>query len=378
MSPSLPTDPPSARSLTAVLPQLLASLSGDAGWFAPATSAIVVVADGLGRGNLQARSAYARFLTERMTKKDAARTVFPSTTAAALTSLLTGTMPGVHGILGYRTRVPETGRAANQLTGWESERLDPRVWQRAQPIFEREGAAGRPCFVVSRAQYAGTGFTEATTRGAAFHAAATVAERLDLASMLGAQHPGALIYVYLPELDVIGHASGSESERWAHELEAIDGALRRWSQHLPAGIGAVVTADHGMVDIAAERHVLLGAGDPLLEGVSLVAGEPRMLHLYADTGNAAEVAALAARWRTAESGRAWVMTRAEAVAAGLFGDVEPDVLPRIGDVLVAARAAVAYYDDRTDDKKPQRMVGQHGSLTDQERIVPLVRLGAYA
>jgi hypothetical protein len=55
----------------------------------------------------------------------------------------------------------------------------------------------------------------------------------------------------------------------------------------------------------------------------------------------------------------------------------PDVRPRIGDVLVAARA-VAYYDDRLADKKPQRMIGQHGSLTDQERIVPLIRLGAFA
>ena len=51
---------------------------------------------------------------------------------------------------------------------------------------------------------------------------------------------------------------------------------------------------------------------------------------------------------------------------------------RIGDVLVAARAAIAYYDDRLADKKSQRMIGQHGSLTDQERIVPLIRLGAFA
>ena len=57
---------------------------------------------------------------------------------------------------------------------------------------------------------------------------------------------------------------------------------------------------------------------------------------------------------------------------------DADVLPRIGDVLIAARASVAYYDDRLADKKAQRMVGQHGSLTDQERTVPLVGLGAFA
>ncbi|MGL1617799.1 hypothetical protein ACSTHL_23315, partial [Vibrio parahaemolyticus] len=73
-----------------------------------------------------------------------------------------------------------------------------------------------------------------------------------------------------------------------------------------------------------------------------------------------------------------VLTRDEAVTEGLFGPVAPEVRGRIGDVLVAARGRFAYYDDRESDKRPQRMVGQHGSLTDEERTVPLLRLGAFA
>lgn len=375
MPSSLPIDPPAARSLTGVLPQLIASVSGRADWFAPARSAIVIVADGLGRGNLTQRAAYARFLTERMTKRDAARTVFPATTAAALSSLFTGVLPGEHGIVGYRVRVPGTTSAPNQLTGWEHDGLDPRSWQRAQPIFERESAAGRRCFVVSRAQYAGTGFTTATVRGAEFVAASGIAERLALAEALADAHEGALVYAYIPELDVIGHAHGWESDRWSAQLEALDAELRRWDRQLAPGIGAVLTADHGMVDVPAHRHILLGESDDLLGDVETIGGEPRMLHLYAADGAADRVAS---RWRASESDRSWVMTRTEAMDAGLFGLVHPDVAPRIGDVLVAARSGVAYYDDRSVDKKPQRMIGQHGSLTDQERIVPLVRLGAFA
>lgn len=375
MPSSLPIDPPAARSLTGVLPQLIASVSGRADWFAPARSAIVIVADGLGRGNLTQRAAYARFLTERMTKRDAARTVFPATTAAALSSLFTGVLPGEHGIVGYRVRVPGTTSAPNQLTGWERDGLDPRSWQRAQPIFERESAAGRRCFVVSRAQYAGTGFTTATVRGAEFVAASGIAERLALAEALADAHEGALVYAYIPELDVIGHAHGWESDRWSAELEALDAELRRWDRQLAPGIGAVLTADHGMVDVPPHRHILLGESDDLLNDVETIGGEPRMLHLYAADGAADRVAS---RWRASESDRSWVMTRTEAIDAGLFGLVHPDVAPRIGDVLVAARSGVAYYDDRSADKKPQRMIGQHGSLTDQERIVPLVRLGAFA
>ena len=100
-----------------------------------------------------------------------------------------------------------------------------------------------------------------------------------------------------------------------------------------------------------------------------------MLHLYAEAGRAD---AVLQAWRVSESARSWVISRDEAIDAGLFGAVAPEVRDRIGDVLVAARTGVAYYDDRLADKAPQRMVGQHGSLTDEERTVPLIRLGAFA
>lgn len=375
MSLSLPADPPSARSLTGVLPQVLGALTGAPDWFPEARSAIVVMVDGLGRGNLSARAGHARFLTGRMAKKDAARTVFPSTTAAALTSLLTGASPGIHGIVGYSARVPGVAHAVNQLQGWETDGLDPETWQRSAPLLAREAASGRPCFVVSNPSYATTGFTRAIQRGAAFVGVTDPAERFAEAARLATRHPGALIYLYLSELDTAGHAHGWESERWLTRLEALDAQVQRFDSALRGGVGAVLTADHGMVDVPAERHVLLRTGDPLLHDVALIAGEPRMLHLYADE----DPAALLGRWQDAEGERAWVLSRADAIAAGLFGhEVAPDVAPRIGDVLVAARAGVAYYDDRVKDKRPQRMIGQHGSLTDQERIVPLIRLGAFA
>ena len=376
MSLSLPADPPTARSLTGVVPQLLTSLSGREGWFAPARSAILVLVDGLGRGNLATRAGHARFLTSHMAKKDAARTVFPATTATALTSLLTGVDAGVHGIVGYRARVPGTDTAPNQLKGWETDGLDPYTWQRAEPLLEREAALGRPCFVVSKGIYATSGFTRAIQRGATFVAGATPEERLDVAAALATEHAGALVYVYLPELDTIGHARGWESDEWIAGLERLDAALRRLDEQAAAGTGILVTADHGMVDVPAHRHVLLRHGDALVDDVDLVAGEPRLLQLYTRAGAADDVAA---RWRESEDARSWVLTRDEAIAAGLYGEtVDAEVRPRIGDVLIAARGAVAYYDDRLADKKPQRMIGQHGSLTDQERIVPLIRLGAFA
>lgn len=371
MSFSLPADPARARSVTRVVPEMSAALDGSSEWFAPARSAIVWVIDGLGVFNLTARAGHARFLSEARTKKDAARTVFPSTTAAALTSLLTGSHPGEHGIVGYRARVPGSDDVMNMLRGWDTDAL-PLSFQRATPLST---SLGRPFFVVSRREYAGTGFTAATLGEAEFHGEDDLDERVQLAADLAARHPGSLIYLYAPDLDGIGHKRGWESDEWVAALERVDAAARALSRSLDRGTGVVVTSDHGMVDVPRHRHVLLEEGDELLDDVRLIGGEPRMLHLYAEPGRAD---AVLARWREAEASRSWVVSRAELEASGLVGPVDPEVSGRIGDVVVAARSGIVYYDDRLDDTAPQKMIGQHGSLTDEERIVPLIRLGAFA
>jgi hypothetical protein len=79
-----------------------------------------------------------------MTKKDAARSTFPSTTATALTGLLTATDAGAHGIVGYRARIPGPMIAPNQLKGWETDGLDPMTWQRSAPLLEQEATPDAP------------------------------------------------------------------------------------------------------------------------------------------------------------------------------------------------------------------------------------------
>ena len=292
MSLSLPADPPRARSLTGVVPQMMAAMDGTSDWLAPARSAIVFVIDGLGAHNLKERAGHARFLSSAAAKKDAVRTVFPSTTASALTSLLTGVAPGEHGIVGYRVLVPQLDEVVNQLRGWDTDGLD-LAWQRAEPLTERYAAAGRPCFVVSKREYAGTGFTSAIMRGAEFVAAEDVAERPQIAADLAARHPGAFVYIYAPDLDALGHKRGWQSDEWVSALERVDAAAARLAGALAPGTGAVVTADHGMVDVPRHRHVLLSDGDVLVDGVRHIGGEPRMLHLMRSRSAADVLARLA-------------------------------------------------------------------------------------
>lgn len=367
----LPSESPSARSVVGVAADALRALRGESETLPRAESVVLVLVDGLGAISLRAHSGHARSLTAGMTKKDVAHSVFPSTTAAALTSILTGVHPGEHGLVGYRVLDRDRGVLVNLLSGWESDGIDPAVWQPVPTVFERAGEQGRPVFAVGVAAYAGSGFSGATLRGAQFVAAATPADRVAAAYELAERHPGALVYCYLPEADKAGHRHGVASHQWVSALEDIDAAL---SSRVPPGVGVLVTSDHGMVDVPEHRQIVLDEGH--LTGVRHIGGEPRMLHVYLEPDVAAD--AVLARWRSDLNGSADVCTRSEAISAGLFGPRVTDAAAsRIGDLLVVSRGIGAVYDGTAADQRGRRMVGQHGGLTPEERQVPLLRLGAF-
>ena len=304
--------------------------------------------------------------------------VFPSTTVAGIASLTTGVEPGLHGLVSYRVLDAANDRVVNQLTGWDSD-MEPGIWQRARTVFEQATDEGVPSFAIGAKRFIASGFTQAVLRGASYVPAESVADRFAAARHILDSEPRALVYLYLAELDVAAHAHGWESATWLAELEGLDAEVSRFSAVLRADEGLLVTADHGVIDVPRTKHVMFNTVPELVAGVRHVGGEPRCVRLYLQPSQGPDSAnSLAQAWRAVEGERAWVFTRDEAVAAGLFGRVAPEVLPRIGDVIVAARKVVAYYDSREANRAPRSMVGQHGSLTDDELRVPLIRVGAFA
>ena len=357
--------------LADVMPNALEALQGRRGGLGlgPVDHAIVVLVDGLGIAALTARRGHARTLASRLDGDPAISAMFPTTTASALASLATGTEPGRHGLVGYTAPAPD-GRIVNHLTGWDDGSLPPD-WQRMPTRFEQATAAGLRAVAIGPPRYRDSGFTHAVLRGAEYLDGGSLDARFARAREVLAGPP-ALAYLYVPELDTASHKHGWESEAWIAALEELDAAFGAFVPALGPRAGLVVTADHGVVDVPHERQVVVDPAD--LAGVRAVAGEPRCLQLHLAPD--ADPDAVAAQWREREGRRAWVATRAEAIAAGWFGTVDPEVAPRIGDVLIAARERVAYYVD--PDDRGRRMVGQHGSLSPDELAIPLLRFGAWA
>lgn len=366
------------------LAQLLPSVAGvldvpghvDSLGLGSAPRVCTVLVDGLGARLLAERGGHAPFLRRAVAAQPDGvprelRTAVPSTTATALATLGTGCAPGQHGVVGYTAFRPGTTEVVNHLS-WPAD-LDPMTWQPCATVFEAVAGEGVPVTMVGPASFERSGLTRAALRGPRYVPAESLQARVDAAVAALAASPRAMVNVYWGDIDKTGHARGWLSHDWAAQLERVDEALTDLRRRAPRDSLVLVTADHGMVD-CPPAAVFDVAGHPRLrDDVLAAAGEPRLRQLRVRPGSEDDVAA---RWRAVLGERAWVLTAAEAVAAGWFGAGPPTagVMDRVGEVLVAARGDLAVVDTERDDKAALSMVGQHGSITDEETAVPLVRL----
>lgn len=384
--PAAPTVPlPAApafgsRSIAEVLTSAAASL-GVPGFEnrlnLPASKRVcVVLADGLGRNLLKQKSAHTPFLRSAMQAGQGQVPVFldsafPSTTAASLASFGTGLAAGQHGMVGYDVLDPDQDRVVNMLGGWDPG-VEPQRWQPFPTVLER-AAEHVDVSTVSLPQFSSSAMTQAALRGGRFVTGTTSHARTAAAAEAMAGSAASLMYFYVNELDKAGHRHGCQSAQWEYQLEELDATVKRLSATLPAGTTVLLTGDHGMLDVPESQRIDYSADPALIAGVRHTAGEPRMVHLYLEEGQGdAGRTQLVDAWRSRFGDRIWAFTREQAIAAGLFGEVRAEVAPRIGDVMIAARDALALYDTRRVRPTALEVVGQHGSLTKAEREVPLL------
>lgn len=291
---------------------------------------------------------------------------FPSTTPTSLVSLGAGARPGEHGVLGFTVNVPGTDRVLNHIY-WTDD-PPPTRWQPVPTWFQRLERAGVSARAVLPGHFIGSGLTGAAYRGARTRAVGKGADYAQALCDELAAAPG-LVYGYTAALDAAAHAFGIGSPQWHAAAARVDALLTRLVATLPADAALLVTADHGGVNVPPEARVDLDADPALHAGVRVVAGEPRVRYLHTEPGAAPDVLAA---WTETLAGRAEVRSRADAVAAGLFGPVREEYLGRIGDVVVTCTGDIAVLASAHEPPEVAALVGFHGAATPAEVAIPLI------
>ena len=357
-------------SLDALVPALLEAAGRRPAWLPrplrDAPQVVLLVLDGLGWQQLQDRARLAPVLTGL--EGGPISSVAPTTTASALTSLTMGVPPAVHGIVGYKFAVTgPSGTEVLNVLRWSTRSGDARPFVPPRLAQPRPAFGGRPVPVVSRADFSGSGFSQAHQHGAK-EVSWVVPSSLPrlVAELLVQGEP--FVYAYYEGMDKIAHAAGL-GDLYGAELSFVDRLVGDVTSVLPRGAVLAVTADHGQVEVGARARPV---DSEVAARTVLISGEARFRWLHSRPGEATELLESA---REHYGGDAWVASRAEVLDAGLLGGpIDDEFLDRLGDVALVPLGNDGYLDPA--DGGDARLVCRHGGLSADEMLVPLLAAGA--
>ncbi len=335
---------------------------------------VLIVIDGLGADWL-ARHSPNGWLTRHQI--GTLTSVFPSTTAAAVGSFLTGEPPARHGITGWFAWLRELGCVMKTLPGqprgggqsnWGMIE-DLRTLFPCPPVFARINTAST---LVSPKSIASSAFNRAHTGPARLRPFSKFKDFLrQIEQSVRRTRVPSYIYAYWPELDHLGHHHGIDSPTALAHLQQLEQGLKQLAERLSAQDACLlITADHGQLDTSAADQVELAEHPALADCLRLpLCGEPRAAFCYTAGGALEGFMAAAGQ---ALGTRFHLVRSSELLAQGYFGPgrPHPELTHRIGDVILIGRDR-SVIRDRLPSEKPFQQIGVHGGLSRAELLVPL-------
>lgn len=336
---------------------------------------ILFVIDGLGHEWLlrQGKGILARHLRAGITS------VFPSTTAAAIPTFLTGLPPAAHGITGWHMYLRELGCALAVFPGrprfggasYAKAGIDVRALYGNTPIFDRLAVRSH---VVAPKAIARSDFNRAHLGRARLHTFVTLDGMFDAVTgvVRGARDRN-YVYAYWPELDSLGHEHGIGSPAAYGHLEHIEVGFAAFLDGLSGSDTlVVVTADHGMID--AHEVIDLDDHPAIADDLALpLCGEPRAAICHLRTGRER---GFEQRVRETFGDAVTVHRSTDLLRDGWFGPgtPHPRLEQRIGDYILIPNGN-RIVRDHVLGEDPPKLIGAHGGITSAEMNVPLIVAG---
>jgi hypothetical protein len=346
-----------------------------------ARNIVLLVIDGLGYDYLLrhgAGGALHRHLHSRLTS------VFPSTTASAVTTYLSGLAPQQHALTGWHMYFSELDAIAAVLP------LRPRgaglfdALPGALPL-QLFGHApfvdriARRATIVSPQSIAGSDFNLYHSGCAAMRGYKTLTELFgQVEARLRASTAPAYLYAYYAELDTLAHIHGVGSDQLAAQFALLDAAFGDFLAAI-ADTDTVVLAcaDHGFIDSPPERQIELAQHPELAATLARpLCGERRVVYCYVKPDKETRFVDYV---QDVLGECADLFSGSELIAQGWFGpgEADPRLAARIGDYVLLMRENWTLR-DWVEGEKRYSQLGVHAGVSADEMHVPfiLARCGA--
>ncbi len=376
-------------SIVNLMASLIVALGGEESLYPPlrmlppaslqqSRNVMLLVIDGLGYDSLAQTEAGAL----RGGLKGSITSVFPPTTATAVTTFLTGTAPQQHALPGWHVYFKELGSVVTVLpfrprhggpslgeAGIDAAALFGHV-----PLFDRLNARS---YVVAPERTIRSDYNIAHTGAAERRAYGTLRAMFATAArILRDSQERTYVYAYWPELDRLAHEHGVASREAAAHLSEFDTEFGRFLHHIHgSGSSVIVTADHGFIDADPARLIQLEDHPRLAETLLLpLCGDRRVAYCYVRRQRRDQFE----RYVQSELARdVDLYTSAELITRGYFGlgPPHPRLYERVGDYTLVMRHNAVIKDWLLGERR-YTQIGVHGGTSAAEMQVPLVVLTA--
>ncbi len=354
---------------------------------------VLLLCDGLGYREWERQSG--RGFIGAISKKGSVRpitTVFPSTTAAALTTVSTGLTPQEHGLPEWYVYMDEIGeviltlpfartgdRGRDTLEGV----LDPRALFDGKTIFQKLSAAGVKCTSLTGRALAHTSYSSISRTGSEVAAYASASDlSVSLRRLVEKARGPSLFYAYWSYVDTIEHIYGPQTDEAEVEASLIshafqEGLLSKLSRVAAKRTMVIVTADHGQIKVDPSETLYLNRFTKLMKSLQLSPtggiippwGSARDCYLRVEEDR---LEAAEAYLEKKLAGVASVLKTDDGIEQGLFGINRPSrrFRRRVGNLMILPHGnRTVWFRYRRGDALDLR--GHHGGLTEDEVTIPL-------
>ena len=364
---------------TSAVPGILGNCAGN-------SHMVLLIADGMGLLNIKENIGRLPFLDRLNTEGSlaAGTSVFPSTTAASMTSLYTASDPFSHGLLEWYLYLDEAEMVIETLPfsaqnpaeadKFKSLDLDIRLLFEGEPYTSRLTAEGIECTAIMPRSIKDSAYSSAVFPSADTIGYETLEDVLPLVMDKGGTGKR-LTVIYYPGADTEGHVHGPLSENYLEEMRRVDSFLRAFRESEVSGTSLVMTADHGqteidprsvvyldefdwfddMLPVAASGKTIPPYGSPrdvIIRSMDAVKMKSMLERELGDTAAAAESLRLAGE--------------------GYFGSGKKarSLSSRMGDLWLLPGTGTGIWYRHFDDEEV-RLKGMHGGLTAKEMLIPV-------
>lgn len=328
---------------------------------------VLVVIDGLGYEFLKTRkdSFLYKNTKEKMTS------VFPSTTASAITTFSTGLAPKQHAITGWFTHLKELGCVSAilpfvpRIGGVDFETLGVNK----RELLDTKGFSEKintECISVTPSELKDSEYNTQYFKNILHYNSMEGFIRQIKRAVNGNQR---FVYAYWPYFDKLCHENGVGSKITKDHLRELDTYIKRLKNLKNTSV--IITSDHGFMN--ASKTIKLENHPRLKECLSLtLCGEARAAYCYVYPSKTRQFEEYVNKNL---SKYCYLYTREEIINEGWYGLYKPHdkLFDRIGDYVLLMKEGYVIKDKLLNEELSSDK-GFHGGVSKEEMHVPLIVL----